>query len=339
LAEENTIQAIKPRSSDVPVLYSLRAIAALSVCFFHYVCTTTGLFHNKYLLAAFSPGKYGVEMFFVISGFVIPWSMYNGGYTFKKFFTFLFKRLLRLEPPYIASLITVIIILLLREKYIEHPQTSAITVTRVLLHFGYMIPFFTKYTWLNQVYWTLAVEFQFYFFMAFVYLPLVKGKLWGRIIFYAAVLCSAYFFNNEFLPKYLPFFMLGIILFLKKTEQMTTAEFYISSAIMILACIYKFHYAPTLYATFAFIAIAFFEKKDNKITHSLGEVSYSIYLFHPLIGATLVNVLSHNTHTPVMKALLVLAGIAVTLISAYIMYWLVERPSKRLSSKLKYRPT
>jgi len=263
--------------------------------------------------------------------------MYNGGYTFKKFFTFLFKRITRLEPPYIASLAIAITLLVLRQKYIEHIAMHLDPI-QVLLHFGYLIPFFKNYTWFNQVYWTLAIEFQFYIFMAFFYTLLVKGNIFIRLTLYAVVLVLCYF-SSDFLPYYLPFFMFGIIIFLKKIGHIKELEFYISSAIMAAACVYKFGYGPTAYASVAFICIAFFEAKEIKFLRPIGKISYSIYLLHPLMGAAVINVLSHNIHSPVMKALLVLLGIGVTLLSSFIMYWLVEGPSMRFSGKIKYKKT
>jgi len=91
--------------NNIVVLDSLRAFAALSVCLFHFVCTTTGYITTDWILNLFDIGKYGVQLFFVISGFVIPWSMYAAGFQLKNLFSFLFKRLARLEPPYVFSVL------------------------------------------------------------------------------------------------------------------------------------------------------------------------------------------------------------------------------------------
>ena len=106
---------------------------------------------------------------------------------------------------------------------------------------------------------------------------------------------------------------------------------------MVAACIYKFSYAPAIYALVAFACIAFFGTKEIKFLRPIGKISYSIYLLHPLLGAAVINVLSHNTHSLVMKVLLVLLGIGITLLSSFIMYWLVEGPSMRFSGKIKYK--
>jgi proteic killer suppression protein len=113
------------RNLNVPILDSLRAFAALSVCLFHFVCTTTDYIKTQWILDIFSVGSYGVQLFFVISGFVIPWSMYNANFKINHFFKFALKRFSRLEPPYIASLFFAIFILTMDKKHRFQPQIVA----------------------------------------------------------------------------------------------------------------------------------------------------------------------------------------------------------------------
>ena len=52
----------------------------------------------------------GVDVFFVISGFVIPLSLHDRGYRPSHYPNFLLRRLLRLEPPYLVSIAMVILL-------------------------------------------------------------------------------------------------------------------------------------------------------------------------------------------------------------------------------------
>ena len=87
--------------TQLDILNSLRAVAALMVC----------LFHASFLLAPFFPsaaqllniGQNGVYVFFVISGVVIPLALEKSCYRFADFFVFMAKRITRLMPPLIAS--------------------------------------------------------------------------------------------------------------------------------------------------------------------------------------------------------------------------------------------
>ena len=74
---------------------ALRAVAALWVCLWHFTLGT-GIGAHGYL---------GVTIFFVISGFIVPHSMMRSGYTLAAWPTFMLKRLARLEPPYLASIV------------------------------------------------------------------------------------------------------------------------------------------------------------------------------------------------------------------------------------------
>src|ERR1022692_3758717 len=55
-----------------------RAVAALSVCLFHF--SSGDFLEPGPIRSALEHARLGVEIFFVISGFVIPWSMYQTRY-------------------------------------------------------------------------------------------------------------------------------------------------------------------------------------------------------------------------------------------------------------------
>jgi len=73
---------------------------------------------------------------------------------------------------------------------------------------------------------------------------------------------------------------------------------------------------------------------NNKWTSWVGKISYSLYLLHSIIGQAVVNYLSHVYQESYQKVAVVLIGYAVSLVAAWLLYKLVEKPSVRLSSKL-----
>jgi len=325
--------------NQISVLDSLRGFAALSVCLYHFVCTTTGFIHNQWILDFFSFGKNGVQLFFVISGFIIPWSMQKAGYRFADFFTFLLKRLARLEPPYIVSLVVAILILIARQALLGSSENlQPITLNRVLLHFGYLIPFFENYEWINQVYWTLAIEFQYYLFVGLIFIPLIKWGIVSRIIIYILFLSAHFISDSHFLPYWLPVFLLGVLTFMFKAKQIGKVEYCIVLANAIILCAIVYQIGEVFFMLMPVVAILFFSGFNFKVGNFLGQFSYSLYLIHPIIGATVINVLSHHVQQPFGKVIVILLGIIFTLVSSWIMFRLVELPSKKLSSKLKYRP-
>ena len=50
----------------------------------------------------------GVTAFFVISGFVLPLSLSSNGYRLSDAPVFLLKRAVRLEPPYLATILLIV---------------------------------------------------------------------------------------------------------------------------------------------------------------------------------------------------------------------------------------
>ena len=91
-----------------PALDGLRGIAILSVI----------LFHNFEYTNAFSLGWLGVDLFFVISGFLITTILLqtiNNRYYFRNFYI---KRILRIFPLFYVSLILILYLLpLLLSEY------------------------------------------------------------------------------------------------------------------------------------------------------------------------------------------------------------------------------
>ena len=325
-------------NSYIPVLDSLRAFAAISVCLYHFVFTTTGYITTQWILDIFSVGKYGVQLFFVISGFVIPWAMYNARFKFKNIFTFLLKRLCRLEPPYLFSIILALVILFLRERLLGAENSHIeVSTKQVLLHLGYLIPFFKNYHWLNQVYWTLAIEFQYYFFIALLFIPLLKAKILIRICIYSSIVALSFIGTSSFLFYGLPVFLLGILVFLFLSGLIHKIEFSITLFLVFSFCLYKYDAWSVIYMSILVASLLFFRNAKILGLHFLGKFSYSIYLIHPIIGASIINILSHHVNTtPIQKIGVILLGILVTIFGAWITYIFIESPSKKCSAKIIY---
>lgn len=325
---------------EIPILDNLRAIAAWSVCLYHFICTTIGFInHDGFIYKVFSFGSYGVHLFFVISGLVIPWSLFHNKYQIKNFFKFFIKRLARLEPPYIISVIIMLTIILVREySPVYNGNEIVVSAKQLLLHVGYLIPFFKGMAWLNNVYWTLAIEFQYYLVIGLLYFLLVSKFFYVRYLAYALIIIlpiSLPYAN--FLPFWLPVFGIGILIFLYKSNLISITEFMIVSLLFAVDIFIFNQIIACVISLISELVIVFMFSKTNKILAWLGKFSYSVYLMHAIIGAAVVNILSHYAANNFTKIAIVIAGVITTFISSYLMYLFVENPSKKLSSKLAYR--
>lgn len=156
----------------VPQIDGLRLLAIVSVIAFHtymyvpYVVPAyaqSGLAHsfNTLIAAMFAKGWFGVQLFFVISGFILslPFgSAYLKGTRMPSVRNYFIRRLTRLEPPYILNLLVGLgIIAILHGKSLVHFLPS-LGASLVYSH-GLI---FKQSSLINGVLWSLEIEAQFY---------------------------------------------------------------------------------------------------------------------------------------------------------------------------------
>ena len=84
----------------------LRGIASLAVCLGHFL----GTLDSEKIIQIGKFGGYGVPIFFAITGFIIPYSLYQKKYQIKSYFKFLVKRITRLDPPYLLGIIGIFLL-------------------------------------------------------------------------------------------------------------------------------------------------------------------------------------------------------------------------------------
>src|SRR6202034_3483428 len=98
-------QSAPQRDGRLAFIHGLRGIAALAVALFHCYDSTPVADHVMATIPSFVDfvirrGFLGVDLFFVISGFVISLTLYRRLSTLSEFGRFFLRRQLRLDPPY-----------------------------------------------------------------------------------------------------------------------------------------------------------------------------------------------------------------------------------------------
>src|ERR1051326_304957 len=257
-----------------PELDLLRFIAACGVMLFHY----TYLAPQHHLLPGSFPilsqiGKYGflgVDVFFILSGFVILLTAYE-----KDAIAFAVARMLRLYPAYwICVTLT----------------AAAIVVTRSLPATVTPFQYFANLTMVHGffgirdvsgVYWTLAVEIQFYF-LIFLILLIGQIRRLGYLLglwLLASVILSLQeprgIIRFFLFPEWSSYFIAGAMLFLIHREGPSLYKLFVVGACYVLSTAYAINLLPfgaghleadfsapvivsalaISYATFLFIAI------------------------------------------------------------------------------------
>ncbi|MGF1533881.1 MAG: acyltransferase family protein [Bernardetiaceae bacterium] len=328
---------------QIPILNTLRAVAAISVMLHHHLFTTRLELSAYHPLHIFVYGNQGVTIFFVISGFVIPYAMIRKGYRFSSVHRFLAKRLMRLEPPYLASLVLGVVF-----HHIRHlnPYGTGIDtrpdVETILWHLGYLIPWVGG-KWIIGVYWSLAVEFQYYFFMAIAFLLVCHTKYWYRLLGYALVAyVSVGFivrFNNNFLPSYLPLFLMGIVLCTYHVRRIARLEL---AGVLLLSLGLSWYcrgIETTIFALVTVLVILVFENYEHRYLNFFAKISYSLYLLHTITGDPFLNFVAPRFAPWVGEWILLPVAVGISTGAAYLMYCWVERPSMRLAARIAYVST
>jgi peptidoglycan/LPS O-acetylase OafA/YrhL len=325
----------EPKPQRFATIQTLRGIASLAVCWYHLV-TSGGLERGVLALTAHY-GVLGVQLFFVISGFVLPYSLWAGGYRVSDYSKFILKRLARLEPPYLISVAFSALATYIVAHYYYH-KDSTLEAFPLLLHLGYLNAFW-NYDWVNPVYWTLAIEFQYYLVIGLAFAWVRSENRWYFWAFLGACALSQYWIpQGTFLPRYWPLFAQGMAVFRNKTGLASTVEMTLTLGAATAWGITVLGAPAALAGLLGAVSIAWVQV-SSRFTDWLGDISYSLYLLHFPIGVRICLFLQPRVHSQTIAFLLAAGASAVCCLAADGLYRWVELPAQRWASRIRYRRT
>ncbi len=307
----------------------LRGVASLAVVVYHYSRHGSRYFDGypfKFLY-----GRYGVQLFFVISGFVIYFTLERS----RTLRDFAFSRFSRLYPAYWATLLIVLAssTLVLHER----PWWTGYAINATMLQE------FVGVGDVDAVFWTLAVELVFYALMALVFVTGLLGQVVPLALVWlvAAVVWSyetgssgASFDNVQ--QSYLilpcaPYFVAGIMFHLIRSRGVRLSYVgMIALAWLCIAFVNGFPQAWVAALIFGAVALAVSGRLKvliTPVTLWLGAISYPLYLVHRDLGYPLL-VWFNRHHVPHLLALAI--AIATALLIAHLVSVTVERPAMRV---------
>lgn len=284
-------------------------------------------------------GWLGPHIFFIVSGFVVPWSMHAAGYRWRDAHRYLARRIVRLDPPYFATIAVVLALGYLGARLGLREQAFELDPAQLLSHLAYLTGILGE-RWYNPVFWTLAVEFQFYLGLALVFPFLaspsrpVRWAAMGGCL--AAFAPFAYEAQTVWMPGYLPLFMLGFLLFQFHAGHIGRRELWLWVA-PLLALIATYTYFLSLLA-FAAFGLMLEDRFRNRVTEFLGRISYSLYLIHMPVGIPFIRVFEPLATTDATRIALAFVAMGVCVLAAWAFYHAVERPSIRLARRIALHP-
>ena len=334
-------------------IQSLRAVAVLSVLIFHY---------NKHIL----PGGFvGVDIFFVISGYLITSIILakkeSNSFDFLAFY---YNRVKRIVPAYLILLVSVSIpaIALFMAK-------DLLTFRGILFHAfifnsnNYIPALINDYFGVRAEQapllhtWTLSIEMQFYLIFPLIlfYIP----RNWNRFIFPALIALFTVYTQFEIAAGYrqdmyfsllarAPEFLVGSIVVLWRIEEKVSYKLANTLSIIgIVILAYSFLTIdelsdfPGIYALIPAAGTAFLLLSKSSWINNfsavgplvfIGELSYSIYLWHwPVFS--LIRYYSGGYILSLNQTILAITLIALL---SWISYKCIEIPFRAIKDKKRF---
>ncbi|MEV7420371.1 acyltransferase [Streptomyces sp. NPDC089919] len=334
------------RRDRLAALDGLRFLAALSVVFFHFVGQTPwamkevwgrpyqSLFPGTHDFFAF--GRLGVELFFLISGFVICMSAW--GRSPRDFFI---SRVTRLYPMYWIAIAVAVCVVYTLDTPFGHPNPRVLFANATMLQ----VPLGVKS--LDPVYWTLWPELCFYLTFAVV---VWKGLTYQRVVVFcgvwtvAAVLTPAAhmpLLTMVVNPASAPYFIAGMAFYLMYRFRPTPLLWGIVGMSWLLAL--HFLLAPhgrnnwatwapwrgwlvlevtLFFLLIAAIALGWTRRIRWRGLTVAGTLTFPLYLLHDIVGVSVV----HRYGTRTDPWLLVGITVAGLIVLSYLVQRFLERP-------------
>lgn len=319
------IKTEKPHFTSID---ALRGFAALTVVLFHLGGAGLPKLNSPLTIQLTSWGWTGVEVFFVISGFVIPFVMLKGDYHWRDGGQFMARRLIRIWPPSAILIgLTVLQYAAINSMGQGDPLGwTSLSVARIAANLFYIAPF-TGQDWLNGILWTLSVEFQFYLLLALAFPLFVAHRAWLWVAGLVSLVTALLPFAGvaQFLT-YAIYFAMGGVTLLFREQKMTRAALVALLAVMMAVATIELGWLPSSFAAATALVIAFVPIR-SRLFIFLGMISYSLYLTHMLIAssAEFLIVRLFGPDTAIERVAAQLLCLAVTIVGAWLFYLLVER--------------
>ena len=322
------------RSSRLESVEFARGLAALAVCVFHF---TKYLWPDDSVIRTVgSFGWAGVESFFVISGFIIPYALQRSGYRLSSFARFVAKRYVRLAPPYLAAVALALVLWVVSGSMPGfRGEPFQFETGRVLAH-ALFLNDFLGIPWLNPVFWTLAIEFQYYLAIGILFPLLFSRSSIQNIVAVAAVASMAWLPGQEFLvSKWALVFLVGVVLAQWRLARLGTIAACLLEC-LILSLIWQHHGRVIFSASFLTLGLILAVRHVPRWGLWLGQLSYALYLVHVPVGGRVVNLGNRFADEEWSRWVVFSFAVASSFAAAWILFIKVERPALAWSSRIKY---
>lgn len=298
-----------------------------------------------YEYTGLSLGLFGVSVFFLISGFVIPFSLER-----RDSLHFMANRLVRIIPTIAFTLGMSCLILTLCHMLIPS-NTYTFSFFTYLSNVLLFRPF-VRHQFIDGVTWTLEIEMMFYIIIAIAssFLDIKKSRNIVIIAMVMAMVSLVFHYSTTMEGKFLNHSSYWLIFMLwgtcfynlyRKNWSIKTFSATVFGVWIIWMCEKNYISNPNIHGSFSMmIALLTFsfmyyfndKMKETKFIQFWADISYPLYASHQIVGYVLLAYCITYTHIPV-----VLAGLFIffmMIVYAWIIHKYIEKPTQILSKKL-----
>lgn len=339
----------------------LRGVAAMMVVVFHLhenLRPAVQAWFPPLLSTLCLNGNLGVDIFFVLSGFVIAHSVSNGERSLRYLGRFGLRRSIRLDPPLWMTILVEIVLIRISLRLFpglgtplpEWSQIMAnVTYTQHFLGIGDIVP----------VFWSLTYEVQFYIVLvgALVLLHRVPRSLSITPTLFIVVFCYSLGIwlgafpspvRGLFIDRWFQF-ALGIAawaLFMRHIGKAQFAALCVVTLCAILAMspvAYRARSTEVALLSAVLLALVSLTGRletmlSGTVIQFLGRVSYSLYLIHLSVGWRAISLFRRQFGPelgPAMGSAAFLGGMLLSVLSAWLVYVTLEAPSMTLARSIR----
>lgn len=248
---------------------------------------------------------------------------------------FLLRRMIRLAGPFWMAAILVVGLSWLSSVVPGYRGLSFIfpNTTVLVCHLFYACDALDA-PWLNPIFWTLAVEVQFYLLVALLF-PFAHSKS-GRVLIGLVIvlmLLLAPVAPEPSLFRYFPLFLIGFLGLIWRRRVLPVWQLTLCAMALLSSVAFFLGWVECLVAL---CTIAFIVRSDRAWTPLvwLGGISYSLYLVHVPVGARIMNFAERMDLQGGWLYLAGLSACAVTIGVAWAFWRCVELPCLRWSRSI-----
>ena len=341
---------------NIRTLTGVRGYAALWVLFFH-------LRANPHFLSFWTPGAFirhgfwGVDVFFVLSGFVLSHvyeSKFSKGVMPKAYFHFLGLRLARMYPLHIVTFVAALAFAILSHA-IGHGAATDISLYGALMHLMLLHAWGTTSESFNLVSWAISAEWFAYLFLLVPCIRVLRtaplkllfaitGILWCLLIFVYVPTTPSKLVNMTYefgILRILPEFLGGYVAYRTvKAMRCNTRLCDLASLTGLAGIVVITHHNAfqvlLLPAIMLFIIGLSAEGSvtsrflDNRMSLFLGKLSYSIYMCHFILLWVVDGIFKRTDlpHTPWAGIGVMAIYFIAMFLTSYVLYAFIEQPCR-----------